>query len=97
MESARMIPNKHPGEMPSLQYLTAMQQQPLEAVADALRKLPWADMARIAEHIADQYEHLRKADRLDRDGVAQVLVEMADDILKEAEIKRSATTTGIDQ
>ncbi len=65
--------------------------EPLVSLAISLRALPWAEMAQIAEHIAGEYEHLRKADKVDRDGVAQVLADMADEILKEADMRRAAT------
>jgi hypothetical protein len=83
--------------MPTPEYFAAMQRQPLEALAHEIRKLPWADMARIAQHLAEQYEHLLKAERLDRDGVAQVLSELADEILADAERQRAAVTKGSSQ
>jgi len=61
---------------------------PLEVLADDLLRLNWADMARIARHIAEECERLRKIDPLDRDGVAQVLHEMATHISEEAERAR---------
>ncbi len=59
--------------------------QHLTNVAVSLRNLPWAEMANIAQHIVDQIDPLRKSDALDRDGMAEVLSDMASEIIKEAE------------
>ena len=61
---------------------------PLEVLADDLLRLNWADMARIARHIAEECKRLGEYHTLDRDGVAQVLHEMATHISEEAERAR---------
>lgn len=62
----------------------------MENLAKALRALPWREMATVSEHLLDGLNGMRAADRADRDGVAQILSEMADEILKEAELTRKA-------
>lgn len=66
----------------------------MTALARAIQRLTWANMVRISEHIANEIPHLQKSERLDRDGIAQIIHEMATDILSEA--KREKTATVID-
>jgi len=47
--------------------------------------MPWSEMARVAEYLVSEIPHLRKAEKLDRDGMAQVLSDMAGDIIMEAD------------
>ena len=56
----------------------------LIALASALSAMPWADMVKASEHIVDSFGHLRKSDSLDRDGMAQVLSDLAQEILDAA-------------
>lgn len=60
-----------------------MVDQGLVDFAKVIKGMTWAEMARVSEHIVGEYQQLIKSDRLDRDGVAQSLVEMAKDIEKE--------------
>lgn len=57
----------------------------LVSLAEALRSLTWSEMVKVSEYLAGEYPHLVKSDSLDRDGMAQVLNDMADDIAREAE------------
>lgn len=61
-----------------------MSEDRLVALAEAIRALSWSEMVKISEHIANEVPHLAKSERMDRDGVAQSLAEMSDDIIAEA-------------
>lgn len=56
----------------------------LLSFAQAIRKMTWAEMVQISEHISAEVQHMIKSERLDRDGVASVLVELATDIDEQA-------------
>ena len=55
----------------------------MEEFANAVLKLNWSTMVKISEHIASEIPHLIKSESLDRDGIAEVLNDMAREILKE--------------
>ena len=48
--------------------------------ADAINALSWAEMVKISEFLASEVPHLIKSEKLDRDGMAQVLFDIAVDI-----------------
>lgn len=56
----------------------------LTDLAKAFDKLTWFEMTSVSQHIVEQIPHMRRAEHLDRDGMAQTLSLMADDILNEA-------------
>lgn len=59
--------------------------EPLVNFAGSIRALSWADMVKISEYICDQVPDLIKSEKLDRDGMAHALVDMAVDIETEAQ------------
>lgn len=63
---------------------------PMVNFAKALRSMPWQELAIISEHILEGLENMRASERYDRDGLCQVMSELADDILKEEECHRAA-------
>lgn len=65
----------------------------LKKVADALLELPWADMTKLAEAVLDEIPHLRKSDKLDRDGIAQSLNDLAGEIISAHQRAESETET----
>ena len=62
--------------------------EPLVNFAGSIRALSWADMVKISEYICDQVPDLIKSEKLDRDGMAHALVDMAVDIETEAQKER---------
>ena len=55
----------------------------LVKLSGTIKELTWAEMVKVSGYLASEYPHLIKSDQLDRDGMAAVLVDMADDILKD--------------
>lgn len=65
-----------------MSYLNNGPTRGLRKLADAIGTLTWAEMADFAEIIASEVPHLAKSEKLDRDGVAQMLFEFAREIEK---------------
>lgn len=62
--------------------------------AKAIRAMTWRELSKISEHLAAQYAPLKDSDKLDRDGVAQVLHDMAGEILGESSKGRDEIISG---
>lgn len=60
----------------------------MDKLAKELKSLSWLEMTRISQHIADEVTHNWKHhEPVDRDSVAQILDEMASDILSEHDVE----------
>ena len=64
--------------------------------AQNIKSLSWRDMVKISEHIATVAKVLEKDNYLDRDGVAQALSDMADEIITAHEAESTAARSGGD-
>lgn len=62
-----------------------MSEPELRKLAKAIRAMTWRDLTKVSEHLAAQYVPLKNSDKLDRDGMAEVLHDMASEILKEGQ------------
>lgn len=57
-------------------------------LAKVLHELTWREMAAFSEAIFDEIPELRKADKLEPHGLAHFLINLADDIEKEAAARK---------
>lgn len=65
----------------------------MKNLSDALHDINWSEMVRVSGYISDQViHHVKNDEPVDRDSVAQLLTEMADDISREIEVEKSAQT-----
>jgi len=62
--------------------------------AEAVNDLTWSEMVKISEYIAKSVTHHWKSEEpVDRDSVAVILTDVADDIQKEAELQKASEVT----
>ena len=69
----------------SMEHEKALLSKGLIDFAKAIQALSWWELAKVSEYLASDFPHLVKSDRMDRDGIAELLHEMSASIVKEAD------------